>query len=128
MDARRNLLLGYKAIFGLLGLSAVVTEIVTLATNGRLNSGNFFSYFTIESNVLAFVTLFLGVLILATGRESRSFDLLRGAAALYMTITGIVFAILLAPIPNGQFTAVPWDNIVLHYIIPLAMFLDWVLD
>lgn len=54
--------------------------------------------------------------------------MLRGAATLYMVTTGIVFAVLLAGIEGIVLTAVPWDNIVLHYIIPIAALVDWIID
>jgi hypothetical protein len=45
-----------------------------------------------------------------------------------MVITGLVFAVLLSGLEDTVFTIVPWDNIVLHYIIPVVMFVDWLLD
>ncbi len=34
---------------------------------------------------------------------------------------------LLSGFPASELTAVPWDNTVLHYIMPLAIILDWLL-
>jgi len=45
-----------------------------------------------------------------------------------MVVTGIVFSLLLSGIEGVALTAVPWDNIVLHYIIPIAMVVDWIAD
>jgi len=53
--------------------------------------------------------------------------MLRGAASLYMAITGIVFSVLLAGL-DVELTAVPWDNTVLHYIMPVVVVADWVID
>jgi hypothetical protein len=52
----------------------------------------------------------------------------RGAVTLYMAVTGIIFALLLSGLDAGVLTAVPWDNTVLHYIMPIAVFGDWLLD
>lgn len=118
----------YKTAFGLLGLSAVITEIVALVGLGVFNPSNFFSYFTILSNIFAFSMLLIGAYYLLKHKQSKRVDMLRGAAALYMIITGIVFATLLANIEGITLTAVPWDNTVLHYIIPVVMLIDWLID
>jgi hypothetical protein len=39
----------YRTLFGLLALSALVTEVATLHERGTLRLGNFASYFTVES-------------------------------------------------------------------------------
>ncbi len=54
--------------------------------------------------------------------------LFRGAATLYLAITGVVFSLLLAGIEGAEFTAVAWDNVVLHYLMPIAIVADWVID
>lgn len=127
MVNNRRLVVGYKTLFGLLGLSAVVTEIVVIVGRGRFVPENFFSYFTIESNIIAGTVLLASAVVVLHGRRSERLDFLRGAATLYMLITGIVFAVLLAGL-DVQLTAFPWDNIVLHYIIPVAIIVDWILD
>ena len=53
---------------------------------------NYFSYFTIESNVIAFVTLAVAGWYAWTGASPRWLELLRGAATVYMTITGMVYS------------------------------------
>lgn len=125
---KRYLLTAYRVLLALLGFSAVVTEIATLTERGKLAPFNFFSYFTIEGNVIAAAVLLLSVLAVAQDMPSRRLAMLRGAATLYMVIVGIVFSVLLAGIEGAEFTAVPWDNYVLHYIMPVALALDWLVD
>ena len=67
MLTNKKFLIGYKLAIGQLGLSAIVTEIVVLINRGRFNPVNFFSYFTIESNILICVAFFLDVWMLAGG-------------------------------------------------------------
>jgi hypothetical protein len=67
-----------------------------------------------------------GFVLTASG-EAAWLALLRGAATLYLAITGLVFALLLAGLERVDFTAVPWDNIALHYLMPVAVVLDWLL-
>ncbi len=50
--------------------------------------------------------------------------MLRGANTLNMVVVGVVFSLLLSGL-DGDLTAVPWDNTVLHYIIPVVVALDW---
>lgn len=125
---KRNYLVAYKVFFGLLGFSAIVTEIAVIATRGAWNPGNFFSFFTIESNILAVVAFLVSAFALYAKKKSKRVNYLRGAATFYMVVTGLVFAVLLSGIEGATLTAVPWDNIVLHYIIPIAVALDWIAD
>jgi hypothetical protein len=125
---KKNLLIGYRTFFGLLGFSAVVTEIATLHERGRFVPANFFSFFTIESNLLAVVILILSALALTRGKENRLVAILRGANTMNMIVVGVVFTLLLSGIKDAEFTAVPWDNLVLHYIMPVVVALDWFID
>src|SRR5690606_8961725 len=54
---------------------------------------NFFSFFTIESNLLAVVALVIGAVVLLAGRgpDPRWFTVLRLCAATYMVTTGVVY-------------------------------------
>lgn len=114
-----------KILFALLGFSAVVTEIATLVQRGVFRSGDFFSYFTVESNLLAVVSLLVSSIALVAGHRSRRLDYVRGAVTLFMTTTIIIFIVLLSGYPASELTAVPWDNTVLHYIMPIAIIVDW---
>lgn len=83
---------------------------------------NFFSFFTIQSNLIAAVVLLWAVL---ARREGTWLTVARGAATLYMTVTGVVFALLLANIEVGL--TLPGVDVVLHKIVPVAMVLDWLI-
>jgi hypothetical protein len=127
MMQNKKLLVGYKLFFALLGFSAIVTEIATIAARGRFNPVNFFSFFTIEANLLVVVVLLLSAIAVAMGKNGK-LDALRGATVVYILIVGIGFSVLLAGIEDTTLTAVPWDNTVLHYIIPVAVLVDFVID
>lgn len=127
MRANPPTLIAFKMLFGLLGFSAVVTEIATLVDRGTFVASNFFSYFTIQNNILTFATLILSAVAVAAGKNDR-LDMLRAAVTTYILVVGIGFAVLLADIQDVPLTAVPWDNTVLHYLMPLVMLLDYVID
>ena len=55
------------------------------------NPGNFFSFFTIQTNLLAIVMLAL-VVVIRPPERTVLFDAVRGAVTLYIAITGVVFA------------------------------------
>lgn len=127
MIQNKTFLIGYKVFFALLGFSAVVTEIATIVERGTFNFVNFFSYFTIETNLLVVVTLLLSAFAVAAGKRHR-FDILRTAVTVYILVVGIGFSFLLSGLEDVALTAVPWDNTVLHYIIPVAVFVDFLID
>ena len=125
---KKNYLVGYKLFFGLLGFSAIVTEIATVIAQGKWEPSNFFSYFTIEANTFAFIIFLISAFFTFAGKKSKTLDFLRGASTFFMVVTGIIFAVLLAGLEGVTLTAAPWDNIVLHYLIPIAVALDWIVD
>jgi hypothetical protein len=128
MKLQPKLLVTYKLFFGLLGFSAIVTEIAVLAQRGLFNGINFFSYFTIQTNILVVVAFLLSVIATAAGKKYRALDVLRAATTVYILVVGIGFAVLLSGLEGVALTAVPWDNLVLHYIIPGAVLLDFIID
>ncbi|MDQ3185915.1 MAG: Pr6Pr family membrane protein [Pseudomonadota bacterium] len=77
---------------------------------------NFFSYFTNFSNLFAAAVLSVGVFQLVAQRvPSVSYDLIRTVAALNMAVDVDLGSLL------------PWVNTVLHYIMPVAVVLEWLL-
>lgn len=114
--------------FAALAVVAILTQLLDLAAKGTLNPVNFFSYFTIQSNLIAIVALAVSgaALLAARSDEPRRFDMLRGAAVVYMTVTGIVYALLLEG--ENVDTALAWVNTVVHRIIPVVVVLDWLVD
>lgn len=88
---------------------------------------NFFSYFTIESNIFAAVVLLIGAAVLIRGiRDPGWYGGLRAAAVTYMTITGLVYNLLLRGIPvTGASEGAAWTNEVLHLIGPIYLLVDW---
>jgi hypothetical protein len=124
----KKFLISYKIIFALLGFSAIITEIATISERGVFNPTNFFSFFTIETNILVVAVLILSAFALAQRKTPVWLDYLRNATTVFILVVGIGFTFLLAGLEDVVLTAVPWDNIVLHYIMPIAMLVDHILD
>lgn len=95
---------------------------------------NFFSFFTIESNVLAAVALAVGGVWALRQSDAGKPDagtaepgwlaMLLACASTYMIVTGVVYNLLLRGIPLPQGATLPWSNEVLHVVIPLVMLAD----
>jgi hypothetical protein len=117
----------YRTAVGLLAFSALVTEVATLHERDKLELANFLSYFTVESNLFAAVVLVASGLTLSPRGEGMTMAMFRGAATLYLAITGLVFSLLLAGLEGVEFTAVSWDNVVLHYLMPALIVFDWII-
>jgi hypothetical protein len=120
----------YRFILALLGLAAVITQFFTNAAllGEDYNPANFFSFFTIESNLLFIGVLFIGAYLAWHDKRSKTFEMFRGAAAIYMVATGIIFSLLLTGLQEELLTHIPWVNAVLHYVLPLAALLDWLFN
>jgi hypothetical protein len=116
-----------RIAFAICGAVAITYQYAVLDERGTLVPGNFFSFFTIESNLLAIAVLVLAALVPPQER-GRSFDILRGGATLAMAITGLVFAVLLAGRQEDVQTAIPWVDFVVHKLLPIVLVVDWFVE
>ncbi|HEY0701878.1 MAG TPA: Pr6Pr family membrane protein [Candidatus Acidoferrales bacterium] len=113
----------YRLGFALLTLAALIVQFLTSRAHPPFSPLNFFSFLTTLSNLLG-VLVFLGVGLGA--RRTLAVDLLRGAVTLYLFVGFLVYVLLLSDIPLGILQ--PWVNAVLHYVMPIAVAVDWVLS
>ena len=119
----RYFLIGARLFFGLLTLIAIGRQLAIHIQSGY-SIVNFFSYFTNLSNIFAAAVLLVGAFSLIQHRDPTvRDDIIRGASIVCMALVGIVFSVLLRDQDLG--TLLPWVNIVLHYIMPVVIVLDW---
>lgn len=90
---------------------------------------NFFSFFTILSNVSTVIVLVIaGLWCLTHGRgeaaEPAGLAVALACVTTYMIITGIVYNTLLRGIDLEPGAVVPWSNEVLHLVGPVFMLAD----
>jgi hypothetical protein len=126
----------YAAIAVVISVAFVI-QLVLLFTGGAdANSGSsearvstgirlvrLFSYFTIESNLIVLAVVI--TLLIRPDRDGPVWRVVRLDALLGIVITGLVFAIVLAP--EVHLTgAAELANIGLHYIAPWATLLAWI--
>lgn len=129
----RPLLVASRLAGAALVAAAIVAQLArsienTVAAGGDVGFllQNFFSFFTIESNVLAVLSLLAGAVMVALGRaETVGFTTFRLVAVTYMTVTLIVYNLLLRGIELPQGQTVPWSNEILHVVGPLLLIADW---
>lgn len=122
--SRQQFILGYRLGFSILVTAAVAAQLAYgLERAPGFSIVNFFSFFTVESNLFGVVTLLMSAYSLQSGQKDKQLERLRGAATLYMVVTGIVYTLFLRSVEVQN--SVAWSNAVLHYIFPVAILLDW---
>lgn len=130
----------FRAASALLILAAIIAQLLRTIENALAAAtphgshlptviANFFSFFTIESNVLSVIALAAAAVWAWTrGRAAAHpplwLTVLLTAATAYMLVTGVVYNTLLRGIELPQGQTVPWSNEVLHVVGPLLMLID----
>jgi len=117
----------YRVLFALLVLAAIFVQLSRSSGRG-FSTVNFFSFFTIESNLFAALVLLWQGTGIPPHFSQTTTDFIRGAAVLYMTITGVVYGLLLAGYQQELQTTLPWVDTVLHRVFPLVLVADWLIE
>lgn len=113
-----------RLLLGGLAVLAVCTQFAHEAPLPGFSPMNFFSYFTILSNIAAGLLL-AGLAFRPHRNHPRLWEWVRGALVVYMATTGLVYAILLDTGDPGL--TLPWVNTVIHRVMPIALFVDWLM-
>ena len=114
----------YRLVFALVTIAAIISQAVSSINLGIFRPANYFSYFTIDSNLIATALLLVGVARWRS-RNPPAPDILRGAGVVYMSVTGIVFTLLLSGVDVD--TQLKWVNTVVHELMPLVILADWLI-
>jgi hypothetical protein len=124
----------WNAIIVAVGTASMITQMVfviqgknVLTVSGALPPVGtriirFFSYFTIESNILAAAVALN--LVLSPHRDGRVWRVLRLNALVGISLTGLIYVTLLRPIVNLQGLNKLCD-IGVHYVVPIMVVLGW---
>jgi hypothetical protein len=124
--AKRYPLAAARLIFGLLTFAALATAFVDSVIHSGNSAVNFFSFFTILTNLFVAIVLIVSASNLIRHRDpTEADDILRGSATVSIAIVGLVFGLLLSHLDSGL---IPWTNFVLHYLMPVVMVLDWLIQ
>lgn len=119
----------WRWTFGLVGLIALALQYVLMWSTPRLDpvqvTLNFFSYFTILTNVLMMLAMLVpAALPKSPLGKALAGPRLRTGVTLYAAVVGLVYHFLLHATwdPQGWLLIA---NVLLHYAMPVAMVLDW---
>lgn len=122
----------YRTVFALVGWFALCLQ-YWLALGSDADAGigeltlNFFSYFTVLTNVVVALALTGPALLpdTALGRWTST-EGVRAAVAMYIAVVGLTYHFLLSHVwdPQGWLFI---SNGLLHYVMPIAFVLDWLL-
>lgn len=121
-------------LIGLLGLVALLLQLYVMMKNAASNEIskptallNFFSYFTILSNLLVTISSLVAGLFPSTAYGVFfSRHTIRTAITVYILIVGIIYCIALRQIWNPQGLQLIADKL-LHDVIPVLYFIFWLL-
>ncbi|MDQ2660916.1 MAG: Pr6Pr family membrane protein [Actinomycetota bacterium] len=122
---------------GVFRLLVAVLEIVAIIGNYQYVLGfrffataNFFSYFTIQSAVMAVVVLLVaGAFALLTPRDPAWLGVVRTIVTVYVLVSGIVFGLIVAQASTRDYRVdVPWSDTLLHFVVPALAVIAWATD
>jgi hypothetical protein len=126
--SKADLVRGYRVIFALVGIATMAYLFIHNYNNSPdFKTANYFSFFTIQCNILVAIVLLISGLTALGERPTRAFDMIRGAAVAYIALVGVVYGVLLAGYQEELQTNVAWADTVVHKIIPIVMVVDWLL-
>lgn len=126
-------------VFRLAGAAAITAAIVGQyihslnfrAAHGIDENGvpavNFFSFFTVESNILTIAVFLIGAILLirSAGPDPLWFGVGRAAVTAFMATTGIVYNTLLRGVEVSEGATLGWSNEIVHVIGPILIVVDW---
>jgi hypothetical protein len=116
-----------RLVVALLVVVAIAAQCQRLSSDGVFKPVNVFSFFTIQSNILT-VFVLLGLEFRSNTTVFRLARAIRPGVVLYMAMTGVVYAVLLAPAAADVGLTAKWVDGIVHVIAPLAIVADWFLS
>lgn len=125
-----------RRLVGILRLTAGLTlavaltfQIVEKVVNNDMVADQYFSYFTIQSSMVASIVLIVGgVMALRLPVDTVLYTLVRMSVLSYAVVTAVVYNVLLRGIPEEGFIESKWPGELMHVWIPLFIALDWILS
>jgi len=117
----------FRLVLAAAALGAIVFQLVAIHIPKGYSPVNFFSYFTNLSNILiSAVFIATAVRLLGTRSAPTPRDTaVRGAAVVYIAFVGLVFNTLLRDADLSDIN--PVVNVILHFVLPIAGVVDWLI-
>ncbi|WP_223693573.1 Pr6Pr family membrane protein [Leifsonia poae] len=123
----RSSAVGFRMILAVGSLAAMVFQLFAVHIPKGYSVFNFFTYFTNLSNILISVVFIISALRLLNVRRAPTptDSAFRGAAVVYIAFVGLVFNTLLRDADLSDID--PVVNVILHFALPIAGVVDWLL-
>lgn len=126
-----------RRALGIFRLLVAALEVVAIVGNFQYVLGfrffattNFFSYFTVQSAMAAVITLTIaGWFAVRRPRDPAWLGILRTTVTVYLLVSGIVFALIVAQASTRDYRVdVPWSDTLLHFVVPTLAVVAWGTD
>jgi hypothetical protein len=126
-----------RRALGIFRVLIAAIEVVALIGNYEYVLGfrffataNFFSYFTIQSAMLAVLTLGIAAAYaLLSPNDPPWLGVLRTMVTAYLLVSGIVFALIVSQASTRDYRVdVPWSDTLLHWVVPALAVIAWTAD
>lgn len=114
-------------------LASVVWQITSRVVNNVFRPADYFSYFTIQTSLIAIVTLGVSGWFAWTGRtETRTLNIVRLSTVTFTVVVTLVYNLLLRGLDNdpldGNYQWPVLPNEILHVWAAIFMLIDWILS
>ncbi len=128
-------IIAFRGFFVVLSLVSIVASLIDGTKNPTWATGNWsadfwggFAYFTMQTNIFI-LCWWVAALLWRNNAEKLTAisGKLRGALCLYISVTFLIFSLILERDYIPVTSAAVFTNITLHYILPLAFLVDWFL-
>ena len=114
-------------------LASIVWQITSRALSNVFRPWEYFSYFTIQTSLIAIVTLWVAGWFAWTGRkETRVLNIVRLCTVTFTVVVTLVYNLLLRGLPSpaedGNYVWPVLPNEILHVWAAIFMLIDWMLS
>ena len=114
-------------------LASVIWQITSRVANNVFRPWEYFSYFTIQTSLMAIVTLGVAGCFAWTGRhETRVLNVVRLSTVTFTVVVTLVYNLLLRGLPDaaadGDYVWPVLPNEILHVWAAIFMLIDWMLS
>ncbi len=128
---RTSAIIRFATAFAMLG--SVIWQISSRVANNVFRPWEYFSYFTIQTSLIAIVTLSVAGWFAWTGRtETRVLNIVRLCTVTFTVVVTLVYNLLLRGLPDaaadGDYVWPVLPNEILHVWAAIFMLIDWILS
>lgn len=123
----RHFVVVFRFVFAAASIAAMVFQLFAIHIPSGYSVFNYFTYFTNLANILISAIFIITAVRLLTARRAPTArdSAVRGAVVVYIAFVGLVFNTLLRDADLSDIN--PVVNVILHYVLPIAGVIDWLI-